>query len=121
VSERQVHFCANARFKYQTVGPASFHEEVQGTTSTSPSLCAIAGSDQGKVCTCWNNFKPSWNQIVAAGSAVDPAFKAALAAEQSQIDQLNKACDGFATSPSFMLVVAAALSMTLFTMRNPLE
>ncbi len=74
-----------------------------------------AGQDKPKLCVCWNKFKPTWDKIMA-----DPAAKD-VAADMQKFSDMMKQCDGFATSPSFLLVAAAALSMTLFTMRNPLE
>jgi hypothetical protein len=79
--------------------------------------CALrAESDKTAQCKCWNSFKPTYDKMAA-----DPVMGPALAPGKAQIDALTKACDGFATSPSFLFVAAAALSMTLFTMRNPLE
>ena len=75
-----------------------------------------AGQDAKAMCTCWNTFKPTWDKIMA-----DPAAKEIAAQAKGLSDQMTKACDGFATSPSLLLVAAAAVSMTLFTVRNPLE
>jgi hypothetical protein len=76
-------------------------------------LCAA------EICgTCWPKFKPFWDKIVADKAL----YQADYDNLQAKVDQWSKACsDGFATSPSFLLVAAAALSMTVFTMRNPLE
>ncbi len=67
-------------------------------------------------CICWNRFKPTYDKMAA-----DPVMGPAMASEKATIDAATKECDGFATSPSFLFVAAAAVSMTLFTMRNPLE
>ncbi len=67
-------------------------------------------------CKCWRRFKPTYDKMAA-----DPVMGPAMASGKATIDALTKACDGFATSPSFLFVAAAAVSMTLFTMRNPLE
>jgi hypothetical protein len=79
-----------------------------------PLLCEQALTSTAKSCVCWNNFKPSWDKIMN-----DPAAASERDANKPMVDTLNKACDGFATAPSFLLVAAAALSMTLFTLRNP--
>ena len=51
-------------------------------------------------------------------------YKTKAQAEAAEFDKV-KVCSGvntgFATSPSFLLIVAAALSMTFFTTRSPLE
>ena len=78
--------------------------------------CAIAAGDVlSAQCACWSAFKPTW---VAVNNMLPAAQKAQL---QPITDLYAKVCSGFATSPSFLLIVAAALSMTLFTTRNPHE
>jgi hypothetical protein len=55
--------------------------------------------------------------LISTCSAKNPAANPA----EQPLAPAPKASDGFATSPSFLLIVAAALSMASFTTRSPLE
>jgi hypothetical protein len=73
-------------------------------------LLHFTGIDTKAQCACWNTLKPLFAKMEA-----DPDYA-------TQVNQLKGlTCAGFATSPGFLLVAAAAVSMTMFTMRNPLE
>ena len=61
-------------------------------------------------CACWSALKPSFDKMKA-----DPGYAQQVASLKSVT------CAGFATSPGFLFVAAAAVFMTVFTMRNPLE
>ena len=77
-----------------------------------PPLLHFTGIDTKAQCACWNTLKPLYAKMEA-----DPDY----ATQVNQLKLASQACAGFATSPGFLLVAAAAVSMTLFTMRNPLE
>ncbi len=107
---------AYASFKCQ----AKIRPVYKAQQSTLALCCAIAaGTDPKEICVCWRKYKADFVAIVA--TTPEP-FKTKL---QSDADNSDKLCSGvntgFATSPSFLLIVAAALSMTFFTTRSPLE
>ncbi len=71
--------------------------------------------------TCWPKYKPVWDKIVAAKALYQAEYDRLFDKVEIVMKACSNASDGFATSPSFLLVAAAALSMTVFTMRNPLD
>jgi hypothetical protein len=86
--------------------------------------CAIAAGkdvmDVPAYCrVCWRKIKDEYRSLIS--ELPEGSYKTK---EQAKADAIDKLCSGvslgFATSPSFLLVVAA-LSMTLLGMHNPLD